>query len=159
MGGKVTTKANLYSLGAMLYEMVTGRPPFVGDDSLSIMGQRINTPPISPTWHRADLSPVLSPPLKSVFHKHECYSIILQIYYNWSVMESKVTLKIPRELYQKLGKMIEGTGFSSVTEFIVFVMRTLASSGEIKGEDRLTTEEVTAIRERLRRLGYLKEGE
>jgi len=74
-------------------------------------------------------------------------------------MESKVTIKIPRELYQKLSQMTAGTGFSSVTEFIVFVMRTLASGGEISGEDRLTQEEVRAIRERLRRLGYLKEGE
>ena len=72
-------------------------------------------------------------------------------------MENRVTIKIPRELYQKLGQMIENTGFSSVSEFIVFVLRSLASSGEIKGEDRLTTEEVNAIRERLRRLGYLKE--
>jgi tetratricopeptide (TPR) repeat protein len=55
MGGKVTAKADLYSLGAMLYEMVTGRPPFVGDDSIAIIGQHINTPPVSPTWHRADL--------------------------------------------------------------------------------------------------------
>jgi len=59
MGGKVTDKADLYSLGAMLYEMVTGRPPFVGDDSVSIIGQHINTPPVSPTWHRADLPPAL----------------------------------------------------------------------------------------------------
>ncbi|HEY93899.1 MAG TPA: protein kinase [Dehalococcoidia bacterium] len=57
MGGEVTAKADLYSLGAMLYEMVTGRPPFVGDDSVSIIGQHINTQPISPTWHRADLPP------------------------------------------------------------------------------------------------------
>jgi len=70
-------------------------------------------------------------------------------------MHDKVTIKIPRELYQRLGEMIRGTGFSSVTEFIVFVMRNLASSGEIKGEDRLTEEEVRAIRERLRRLGYI----
>ncbi len=55
MGGEVTNKADLYSLGAMLYEMVTGRPPFVGDDSVAIIGQHINTPPVSPTWHRADL--------------------------------------------------------------------------------------------------------
>jgi len=74
-------------------------------------------------------------------------------------MENKVTIKIPRELYQRLGQMIGDTGFSSVTEFIVFVMRSLASSGRINGEDTLTAEEVRAIRERLRRLGYLKEEE
>ena len=74
-------------------------------------------------------------------------------------METKVTIKIPRELYQRLSQMIAGTGFSSVTEFIVFVMRNLASGGEIKGEDKLTEEEVRAIRERLRKLGYLKEEE
>jgi tetratricopeptide (TPR) repeat protein len=59
MGGKVTNKADLYSLGAMLYEMVTGRPPFVGDDSVAIIGQHINTPPVSPAWHRAELPPAL----------------------------------------------------------------------------------------------------
>jgi serine/threonine protein kinase/tetratricopeptide (TPR) repeat protein len=59
MGGKVDIKADLYSLGSMLYEMVTGRPPFVGEDSVSIIGQHINTPPVSPTWHRADLPPAL----------------------------------------------------------------------------------------------------
>ncbi len=74
-------------------------------------------------------------------------------------MQNKVTIKIPRELYQRLSQMIASTGFSSVNEFIVFVMRTLASSGEIKEEGRLTAEEIRAIRERLRRLGYLKEEE
>ena len=51
MGGEVSARADLYSLGAMLYEMVTGRPPFLGDDSVGIIGQHINTPPVAPTWH------------------------------------------------------------------------------------------------------------
>jgi len=72
-------------------------------------------------------------------------------------MENKVTIKIPRELYRKLKTMIRDTGFSSVSEFIVFVMRSIASGGEIGGEDRLTADEVRAIRERLRKLGYLRE--
>jgi len=59
MGGEVTARADLYSLGAMLYEMVTGRPPFVGDDAYGIIGQHINTPPVSPSWHRPELTPAL----------------------------------------------------------------------------------------------------
>jgi len=71
-----------------------------------------------------------------------------------TMKETKVTIKIPRELYEKLSMMIEGTGFSSVTEFIVFVMRSLAS-GKVEEEDRLTAEEIRIVRERLKRLGYL----
>ncbi len=59
MGGEVTPQSDLYSLGAMLYEMVCGRPPFVGDESVAIIGQHLNTPPVAPTWHRPDCPPGL----------------------------------------------------------------------------------------------------
>jgi tetratricopeptide (TPR) repeat protein len=83
MGGKVTAKVDLYSLGAMLYEMVTGRPPFVGDDSVAIIGQHINTPPVSPTWHRADLPPALETLILQLLEKDpgkrpESAAVVLQ---------------------------------------------------------------------------------
>ena len=83
MGGKVTNKADLYSLGAMLYEMVTGCPPFVGDDSIAIIGQHINTPPVSPTWHRADLPPALETLILQLLEKDpekrpESAAVVLQ---------------------------------------------------------------------------------
>jgi tetratricopeptide (TPR) repeat protein len=58
-GGAVTPRSDLYSLGAMLYEMLTGRPPFLGEDSIAIIGQHLNTAPVSPTWHRPDCPPGL----------------------------------------------------------------------------------------------------
>jgi tetratricopeptide (TPR) repeat protein len=83
MGGNVTAKADLYALGAMLYEMVTGRPPFVGDDSIAIIGQHINTPPVSPTWHRADLPPALETLILQLLEKDpdkrpESAAVVLQ---------------------------------------------------------------------------------
>src|SRR5438477_8366192 len=54
-----TARSNLYSLGTMLYELVCGRPPFVGDESVAIIGQHLNTPPVAPTWHRPDCPPGL----------------------------------------------------------------------------------------------------
>lgn len=71
-------------------------------------------------------------------------------------MKERVTIKIPRKLYEQLKDMIEDTGFSSVTDFVVYVMRDIVAGGKFKGRDTLTEEEVKLIRERLKRLGYLK---
>ena len=57
-----------------------------------------------------------------------------------------VTLKIPNPLYLRLQELIEGTGFRSPTEFVLFVLRDLA------GAD---TQDVEQVRNRLKSLGYL----
>ena len=49
--------------------------------------------------------------------------------------ESKVTVKIPRPLYRKIQLVIENAGFSSPTDFIVFVLRDLLGEAERKGTD------------------------
>ena len=59
LGGEVSPKADLYSFGAMLYEMVTGRPPFVGDDPTAVISQHINTPPVAPSWVTEHCPPAL----------------------------------------------------------------------------------------------------
>ena len=52
-------RSDLYSLGAMLYEMVAGRPPFVGDDAVSIIGQHLNSDPVAPSHHDEEVPPAL----------------------------------------------------------------------------------------------------
>lgn len=70
-------------------------------------------------------------------------------------MSNRVTIKIPKVLYESLKKQIEGTGFSSVTDFIVYVMRDIAASGNLHEDTSLTKKEIGQIRERLKRLGYI----
>ena len=68
-----------------------------------------------------------------------------------------VTLKIPPELYNNLADMIEGTGFRSVTEFAVHVLRDLAAAGKLDHSlTGYTPQEVDAVRQRLRALGYIE---
>jgi len=55
LGRAPDARSDLYALGATLYEMVTGRPPFLGDDAVAIISQHIHTPPVAPSWHNPEV--------------------------------------------------------------------------------------------------------
>jgi metal-responsive CopG/Arc/MetJ family transcriptional regulator len=69
--------------------------------------------------------------------------------------KKKVTIKIPKPLYDNLSEIIEGSGFNSVTEFIVYVLRDLLSSRTIQKEPTLSKNEIEMVKKRLKSLGYL----
>ena len=48
-GLKVDARADIYSLGAVLYQMVAGRPPFEGEDPLTIAFKHVHKAPQPPS--------------------------------------------------------------------------------------------------------------
>jgi len=57
--GESGSGTDLYALGVIAYEMLTGRVPFTGVNSQTIMYAQIHTPPPSPRSLRTDLPPAV----------------------------------------------------------------------------------------------------
>ena len=52
-----------------------------------------------------------------------------------SASRNKVTIKIPRPLYDKIALLIEGAGYNSVTDFVVYVLRDIVASSHDREEE------------------------
>lgn len=69
--------------------------------------------------------------------------------------QPKVTLKIPKPLYDHIKTLIVDSGFNSVTDFVVYILRDIVYEGQREHENQFTSEELEHIKRKLRSLGYL----
>jgi len=64
-GEQVDARSDIYSAGCLLYELLTGRPPFVGDSPVSVAYQHVREMPIPPS----QLDPEITPDMDAITMK------------------------------------------------------------------------------------------
>lgn len=55
----IDLRADLYALGVLTYELVTGRLPFIADDPIGVISQHLNAPVIPPSTYNNLIPPAL----------------------------------------------------------------------------------------------------
>ena len=61
-GETVDARSDIYSAGCLLYELLVGRPPFIGESPVSVAYQHVREAPIPPS----QLDPVVTPDINAV---------------------------------------------------------------------------------------------
>lgn len=64
------------------------------------------------------------------------------------------TVSIPTPLFKKVEERIKGTGFTSVSSYVTYVLREIVTEDE-EEEEPFSEEDKERVKERLRALGYI----
>jgi serine/threonine-protein kinase len=68
-GGRASTASDLYSLGVVIFQMLAGRLPFVGDNDNAVLTQHVKSAPPRLSRFNSDVSPALDKTVASLLAK------------------------------------------------------------------------------------------
>jgi serine/threonine-protein kinase len=150
-GETVDSRSDLYSVGCVLFELLTGRPPFVGDSPVAVAYQHVREEPPAATSINPDISPALESVLTKALAKDtadrfqtgkEFLTALRAAHYDGvAVTEDDSTTVIPPAVIPADTQPTQAMGSISAEEESIFEPREeLPESYEMTGQHEAATE-------------------
>ncbi len=130
-GSHVDKRADLYSLGCMAYEMLTGMPPFVGQEMATLYKQLHEVPkPMREACPEADIPEALEPVIRKALQKdpEDRYSTATQFYTD--LLAASDAAGIRRADLRMIESFIQDTSYATMDEPTSTLIEELGSSSK-----------------------------
>lgn len=108
-GADVTTASDCYSVGVVLYEMLTGRVPFDGDKPVAIAMRQVNEPPIAPKLIVPQIPDALNAIVMKALEKRASNRYRTAEEFTQALMAVRPMLAVPTESTQVMAPVDEST--------------------------------------------------
>ena len=70
-------------------------------------------------------------------------------------MSKEKTVSLPEKLYKEIEKRVESAGFTSVDEYVIFILEEVVGEESTEQSTSLSSEDEENIKKQLKSLGYL----
>ncbi len=127
-GDKVDGRSDIYSLGIVLYQMLSGEPPFDGDSSASILAKQLTQAPVPIRRSRTDVPEELAFVLERMLQKNPARRFQTAKEVSQALIDAlptaardRVRLPFRRRLASMAFKSLLGLGVAGCLAFIAFV--------------------------------------